>query len=141
MAILPGDQYSTTDSLKKADGRGNDAGVRRFENSIDLATAVFGAADQLKITIPSGAVFDGVELGSTVNLSALTFQVGVLGTPAKYAAATAGPAANATTPKFGKPEMRRSSQATTSQETVLLTPSSALPGAGILTFFFYAAKR
>lgn len=141
MPNIFGDQYSATDNLKRADGRGNDAGVRCFENSVDLAVEGGGTTNPLQVKVPAGCVFDSVEVGCTVNNSAITVQVGIAGTLAKYAAATAGPAANTSVVILGKPDMKRSSQATTTQETVILTPSAAWSATGILTFLFYARKR
>lgn len=141
MPNIFGDQYSSSDPLKKADGRGNNAGVRCFENSVDLAVEGGGTVNPLQVIVPEGCVFDRAEVGCTVNNSAITVQIGVAATPAKYAGAIAGPAANTSVQISGKPEMKRSSQATTAQETVILTPSAAWTATGILTFLVYFRKR
>jgi hypothetical protein len=133
-----GIQYSSTDALKKADGRSHDAGTRAFANHFDL-TVDGGTNQSLKIAdLPPGVVVKELMVESDQNLSAINFTAGTLTTVAKYAASGAGP--NATAKTFYAP-LALKLDATADAEELYLFPSANLPSAGSLRVTVYGTKR
>ncbi|WP_343609359.1 hypothetical protein [Novosphingobium sp.] len=133
-----GSQFSSTDPLKKADGRSHDAGVRSFENVFDL-TVDGGTNQALKIAeIQPGVHAQTVTLDTDQNLSAINFTVGTADTPAKYGASTAGP--NATQKTIYVP-LSLGLGCTTVNEEIFLYPSANMPAAGSLKTRMHCSKR
>lgn len=133
-----GIQFSSTDGLKKADGRSHDAGLRTFANYFDL-TVDGGTSQTLKIAdLPEGVVIKGWDIESDQNLSGINFSLGTTAAATKYGAAVAGP--NATAQSRFVP-MAIKLDATAAAEELFLTPSGNLPSAGGLRVTVYASKR
>ena len=131
MADANGGNWSTTNPAKLASGTVHDAAIRRHRNVFDLATnGGGGAQSQLVVAkLREGNALESAKLSSTVDLSALTFSVGTDADNAKYAAAVAGPAANATVTYVIKPAAL-AADALTTPEVVKFYPSGNLPAAG-----------
>lgn len=124
-----------------APGTSHDAGIRRFRNSTSLATEGGGTVNTLIIgRIREGNAIDHFKVASDINLSGLNFTIGIAGAPAKYCAAFAGPAAGATVIPPVVPAMQ-AADALDKPEEIILTPSGALPAAGLIVASGYASKR
>lgn len=139
MATIYGDNFSSSDGLKKAPGTRHNSAVRRFGNSVDLAVEGGGNTDTLKVAdLPAGFVFDEIKISSTANCSGINFTLGTAADPDKYMTTTAGP--NATTlGNLGLPAMRQMA-ALTEGEEVFLTPSGNLPASGTIQVDIYGSK-
>lgn len=134
-----GSQFSGTDTLKQAAGQSHNAAVRGYANTFDLAVDG-NTAEPLKIAaLGFGSVVKKVEIESAANLSALTFQVGTVADPDKYGVATAGPAANAV--KTIYPPLALLLTDNDEAEDIILTPSAAIPNAGLVRVTLYATHR
>lgn len=133
-----GSQFSSTDPLKKADGRTHDAGVRAFENLFDLT--VDGSTNQaLKIAeIQPGVHVQTITLDTDQNLSAINFTIGTAAVPAKYGVSTAGP--NATQKTIYVP-LSLGLTCTTDNEEIFLYPSANMPAVGSLRTRIHCSKR
>lgn len=142
MAKIYGSAFSATDTKKLAPGTVHDAGSRRFRNTFNLADAGVGGTTNTPIVarVREGSAVHACEVSSSANLSAINFTLGIVGDPAKYAAAFAGPAAGATVRVPIKPEVL-AADALALPEEIILTPSANLPGAGILVGSVFASKR
>lgn len=142
MAKLYGSAFNASDPRKLAPGTVHDAGTRRFRNTFQLADAGVGGTTNTPIVarIRAGSAVHAGELSSSANLSGITFTLGTVADPAKYAAAFAGPAAGATVRMPIKPDML-AADAIKSPEELILTPSANLPGAGVLVASVFASKR
>lgn len=128
-----GKNWSATNTAQLAPGSSHDAGIRRHRNVFDLATNGGGGtqASLVVAKLREGNSLESARLTSSVDLSALTFSVGTDADNAKYAAAVAGPAANATVTFAIKPAALAADSLTT-PETIKFYPSGNLPGAGTI---------
>lgn len=137
-----GSAFSATDPAKLAPGTSHDAGVRRFRNTFDLATnGGGGTAEPLKVAaVREGNCVESFSLASTVSLAAINFTVGTIGSPAKYATAQAGPAANVRQ-SFQLSVAMLAADALTKAEDIYLFPSAALPAAGTVVASVFSSKR
>lgn len=133
-----GYQFSSSDPLKKADGRSHNAGVRSFENVFDL-TVDGGTAQPLKVAeIGPGVHVHSLFIDTDQNLSGLNFTLGTASAPAKYGASTAGPNA---TQKIVYAPLSTMLNCTDLVEEVWLTPSGNMPNAGTLRVRLNATSR
>lgn len=137
-----GTAFSSTDSTKLAPGTSHDAAIRSFRNDFDFATnGGGGTQNSLKIAaLREGMCVRGFRIAASVDCSAINFSVGTLADPTKYAAAAAGPAANAQTTPFLKVAMQKMDPLAV-PEDIYLFPSANMPAAGTLVAFVEATKR
>ncbi|GGO95027.1 hypothetical protein [Stakelama pacifica] len=141
MGIQYGTSYSSTDDSKLAPGTKVDAGVRRFHNDFSLATQGGGTQDTpLVARIREGCAVCAFELSSSVDLSGLTFKLGIATDDDKYAVAFAGPAAGKTVRAPIVPAMLAAG-ALEQREDIILTPSANMPAAGVVCTELFASKR
>jgi hypothetical protein len=140
MPIIYGDAFKA-DKSRYASGTSHDAANRRYRNKVSLASEGGGTANTLLAAkVREGSCIDSVSLASDVNLSGLTFTVGTVASPAKYAAAQAGPAAGATV-RFAIIPAMLAMEPLTALEEIILTPSGALPAAGLMVASVVASHR
>lgn len=141
MPDIYGTAFSATDPGALAPGTSHDAGVRRHRNTVSLATEGGSGQNNLIVgKVREGNCVEGARFSADVNLSAINFTLGTDADPAKYAAAFAGPAANATvsvTIKVAALAM----DALEKPETIKLFPSAVLPAAGTLVASVFTSKR
>lgn len=142
MASSMGAVFSSTDSRVLAPGTSHDAGIRSMRNVFNLATnGGGGTTNSLKAAaLRSGMCVRGARLTSDVNCSGINFTIGTLADPTKYAAAFAGPAANAQVVVTLKVAIQ-AMDPLAAAEDVYLFPSGNTPGAGTLVSFIEVTKR
>lgn len=141
MADIYGKAFAAPSAGKLAPGTSHDAGIRRHRNSVSLATEGGGTQNNLIIgKVREGNCIDHFRVSSDVNLSGINFTIGTDAAPAKYCAAFAGPAANASV----VPTVviaRLADDALTTPEQIKLFPSAPLPAAGLIVASAYTSKR
>ena len=131
MPTVYGKAFSGTDKGKLAPGTSHDAATRGYRNTFELAVNGGGgtASALLFAKVREGSNVHGFDVTSDVNLSGINFTIGTDAEPAKYCAAFAGPAANATV----RPQVKIGplmADALTRLEEIKLFPNVALPAAG-----------
>lgn len=133
-----GSQFSATDANKKADGRVQNAALRRYTNTFNLAVDG-GTTEDLKICdLAAGSVVAWIEVETDANLSTINLAFGIAGTTGKYGASAAGP--NATSQRR-LPPVSLGVTAPTVREEIIMTPNLALPSSGNLRVTVYASHR
>jgi len=141
MASSMGAAFSSTDPSKLAPGTSHDAAIRSMRNVFTLANDGGGTTNSLKAAaLREGMCVRGARLASDVNCSGINFTIGTLADPVKYAAAFAGPAANAQVTVTIKVPMQ-AMDPLAAAEDVYLFPSGNTPGAGTLVSFIDVTKR
>jgi len=142
MAGTDGSAYNLNDPLSKASGITVNAKVRTYRNVFNFADAGVGGttAPLLCARLPRGCVVVATRYASTENLSGSNQSIGIAGTPAKYAAAAAGPAAGATR-RVDVPVAALAGAPLTTEEDVILTPAANWPASGTLVTFIDVIKR
>lgn len=133
-----GSEFSASDERVRASGTSHNAAQRGYANLFALATQG-GTAEALQIAaIGPGSVLDEVRIETDANLSTITFKIGTATDDDKYGTAVAGP--NATV-QIRYPLIGLGLTPTTERETILLTPSAVLPGAGTIRTKVTATHR
>lgn len=142
MGGLTGSAYDNNDMWQLAPGTSVDAAVRGIRNVFNFADAnVGGTTNPLVLArVPRGAVPRAAMIASDQNLSGINISLGITGTAAKYAAAQAGPAANATVrPNFVIAAL--DNDPLTDMEEIIATPSGNWPASGTMVTWFDYTKR
>ncbi len=115
---------------KLAPGSRNDARLRHHDNVTDLAVEGGGTSNPIIVAqVREGQYVTGASLASDADLSGRNYSLGTDADPVKYAAAVAGPAANASVTFFIKVAARKAG-ALTVPETIKLFPSGNMPASG-----------
>ncbi|KPH59184.1 hypothetical protein [Novosphingobium sp. ST904] len=141
MADIYGTAHSGTDPLHRPSGIVVDAGVRRFRNTINLATEGGATTNSIiAAKVREGCAIHEVRMHSTVALTAVDFTIGTDDDPDKYGAAQAGPAAGASK-TFQVPVAQLAADGLTEPDLVKFFPSAALPAAGTIVTEIFASKR
>lgn len=141
MAAIYGNAFSASDPASLAPGTSHDAGTRRHRNWVSLATEGGNGQNDLIVgRVREGNCINSAAVSSDVNLAGVNFTLGIDGSPAKYAAAFAGPAAGATVQVPIKPAML-AMDSLEKPEEIKLYPSAALPAAGLIVASVYTSKR
>jgi len=137
-----GSAYSSTDELVKAPGSSVDSGARVHRNVFNFADTGVGGTTNAVIAarVPRGSTVIAVRMASDQNISGTNFTVGNASAAAKYAAATAGGAADVTK-RFDIKTSALDDDPLTAMEEVLITPSANWPAAGRLVAIVETVKR
>jgi hypothetical protein len=144
MAYSRGKLYAGTALYKHGRGSDTDAALRLSRNVFDLASdsdPAGGTTNGLFLgTIREGCVPRGFRIACTTNLSGINFTIGTIASVAKYAAAAAGPAANAEV-AYTMPIAAKSQDPLTAPEDIYAFPSGALQATGTLVTQMEYAHR
>jgi hypothetical protein len=121
--------------VKAAANQGYEAHLIRFRATVALASQAIGDTVVLA-DIPTGYVFAGGELTSSVSLSTSTVAVGAAGATGKYRAAAAFTAVDTPTP-FGVTAQMAGAASSAPERVILTVAALALPAAGTLVVDLY----
>lgn len=132
-------KYASTSLTHLVDGKRFNAGLRIFDNSFDLSADGGGTDPFVLGKVREGNKPQQVLIRSDQNLSAINFTVGTAADPDAYGTAQAGP--NATKKELLLTLAADAGDALSSAETIILTPSANMPGAGTLVTKLITSKQ
>jgi hypothetical protein len=121
--------------VKAAANQGYEAHVIRFRATVNLASQASGDTVVLA-DIPTGYVFDGGDLTTSVSLSTATVAIGNSGAAGKYRAAAVFTATDVPTP-FGVTAAMAGLASSAPERVILTVGTASLPAAGTLVVDLY----